>query len=72
MVKAKLPRNYTEILVGRESQMLNLDSSKLLEFQLTGLKSAGTALSRNTEELLEMTPETSTLYLVSGRVTELH
>lgn len=30
MVKAKLPRNYTEILVGRESQMLNLDSSKLL------------------------------------------
>lgn len=52
--------------------MLNLDSSKLLEFQLTGLKSAGTALSRNTEELLEMTPETSTLYLVSGRVTELH
>lgn len=28
MVKAKLPTNYTEILAGRESQMLNLDSSK--------------------------------------------
>lgn len=52
--------NASRKLSRASGRQRNLDSSKAAEFKVTGPKSAGRALSRNRELLLEVTQEIST------------